>query len=96
MAETLTVALRVAEEAIEEAITKAEEFSDSLVRLLGASVQESYIENPLVLISQNVILGSTKRRFYRGAVSALGRRALVKVLNYHTTTKMHEDIFLLF
>lgn len=32
MAETLTVALRVAEEAIEEAITKAEEFSDSLVR----------------------------------------------------------------
>lgn len=34
MAETLTVALRVAEEAIEEAITKAEEFSDSLVRRL--------------------------------------------------------------
>lgn len=34
MAETLTVALRVAEEAIEEAITKAEEFSDSLVRCL--------------------------------------------------------------
>ena len=33
MAETLTVALRVAEEAIEEAIAKAEEFSDSLVRL---------------------------------------------------------------
>lgn len=32
MAETLTVALRVAEEAIEEAIAKAEEFSDSLVR----------------------------------------------------------------
>lgn len=32
MAETLTVALRVAEEAIEEAITKAEEFGDSLVR----------------------------------------------------------------
>ncbi|GLD54844.1 rab effector MyRIP isoform X1, partial [Lates japonicus] len=30
MAETLTVALRVAEEAIEEAIAKAEEFSDSL------------------------------------------------------------------
>lgn len=34
MAETLTVALRVAEEAIEEAISKAEEFSDSLVRCL--------------------------------------------------------------
>lgn len=33
MAETLTVALRVAEEAIEEAIAKAEEFSDSLVRI---------------------------------------------------------------
>ena len=32
MADTLTVALRVAEEAIEEAIAKAEEFSDSLVR----------------------------------------------------------------
>ena len=32
MAETLTVALRVAEEAIEEAIAKADEFSDSLVR----------------------------------------------------------------
>lgn len=32
MAETLTVALRVAEEAIEEAIAKAEEFGDSLVR----------------------------------------------------------------
>lgn len=31
MAETLTVALRVAEEAIEEAISKAEEFPDSLV-----------------------------------------------------------------
>ncbi|KAF0028182.1 hypothetical protein F2P81_019269 [Scophthalmus maximus] len=31
MAETLTVALRVAEEAIEEAIAKAEEFSDSLI-----------------------------------------------------------------
>ena len=31
MAETLTVALRVAEEAIEEAIAKAEEYSDSLV-----------------------------------------------------------------
>ncbi|MEQ2191183.1 hypothetical protein XENOCAPTIV_023115, partial [Xenoophorus captivus] len=31
MAETLTVALRVAEEAIEEAIAKAEEFRDSLV-----------------------------------------------------------------
>lgn len=43
MAETLTVALRVAEEAIEEAIAKAEEFSDSLVRhpsvpLLSVSV----------------------------------------------------------
>lgn len=34
MAETLTVALRVAEEAIEEAIAKAEEFGDSLVRRL--------------------------------------------------------------
>ena len=33
MAETLTVALRVAEEAIEEAIAKAEEFGDSLVRI---------------------------------------------------------------
>lgn len=31
MAETLTVALRVAEEAIEEAIAKAETFRDSLV-----------------------------------------------------------------
>lgn len=31
MAETLTVALRVAEEAIEEAIAKAEEYRDSLV-----------------------------------------------------------------
>lgn len=37
MAETLTVALRVAEEAIEEAIAKAEEFSDSLVRCLFCS-----------------------------------------------------------
>lgn len=32
MADTLTVALRVAEEAIEEAITKAESYKDSLVR----------------------------------------------------------------
>lgn len=38
MAETLTVALRVAEEAIEEAITKAEEFGDSLVRHLYISL----------------------------------------------------------
>lgn len=37
MADTLTVALRVAEEAIEEAIAKAEEFSDSLVRLQSVS-----------------------------------------------------------
>ena len=37
MAETLTVALRVAEEAIEEAITKAEEFRDSLVRYQSLS-----------------------------------------------------------
>jgi len=32
MADTLTVALRVAEEAIEEAIAKAESYKDSLVR----------------------------------------------------------------
>lgn len=32
MADTLTVALRVAEEAIEEAIAKAESYRDSLVR----------------------------------------------------------------
>lgn len=40
MAETLTVALRVAEEAIEEAIAKAEEFGDSLVRRLYFSFSE--------------------------------------------------------
>lgn len=43
MAETLTVALRVAEEAIEEAIAKAEEFGDSLVRRLYFSPPNSFL-----------------------------------------------------
>lgn len=47
MAETLTVALRVAEEAIEEAIAKAEEFSDSLVRRPSAPFLPSSLCLPL-------------------------------------------------
>lgn len=43
MAETLTVALRVAEEAIEEAIANAEEFGDSLVRRLDFSPLDSFL-----------------------------------------------------
>lgn len=53
MAETLTVALRVAEEAIEEAIAKAEEFSDSLVRILLfclICLHSRPLPNPLFLI----------------------------------------------
>lgn len=50
MAETLTVALRVAEEAIEEAIAKAEEFSDSLVRRPSA---------PLLPVSYSLSLSPT-------------------------------------
>lgn len=42
MAETLTVALRVAEEAIEEAIAKAEEIGDSLVSLLPSPPSPRY------------------------------------------------------
>lgn len=38
MMDTLAVALRVAEEAVEEAISKAETYSDSLVILLKKSV----------------------------------------------------------
>lgn len=48
MAETLTVALRVAEEAIEEAIAKAEEFSDSLVRLFGSHSASSLLSVSLL------------------------------------------------
>ncbi|TKS87846.1 Rab effector [Collichthys lucidus] len=50
MAETLTVALRVAEEAIEEAIAKAEEFSDSLSQYQQDAAMVFVCTDPLLVI----------------------------------------------
>ncbi|XP_014845777.1 PREDICTED: rab effector MyRIP-like isoform X2 [Poecilia mexicana] len=59
MAETLTVALRVAEEAIEEAIAKAEEFRDSLEKQNEARYlrdhKEELIEELATTIVQKII-----------------------------------------
>ncbi|XP_026148257.1 rab effector MyRIP isoform X3 [Mastacembelus armatus] len=59
MAETLTVALRVAEEAIDEAIAKAEEFSDSLEKQNEARYlrdhKEELIEELATAIVQKII-----------------------------------------
>ncbi|XP_034561751.1 rab effector MyRIP isoform X2 [Notolabrus celidotus] len=59
MADTLTVALRVAEEAIEEAIAKAEEFSDSLEKQNEARYlrdhKEELIEELATTIVQKII-----------------------------------------
>ncbi|XP_069561647.1 rab effector MyRIP isoform X2 [Brachyistius frenatus] len=59
MAETLTVALRVAEEAIEEAIAKAEEFCDSLEKQNEARYlrdhKEELIEELATTIVQKII-----------------------------------------
>ncbi|KAG7275063.1 hypothetical protein CRUP_001783 [Coryphaenoides rupestris] len=55
MAETLTVALRVAEEAIEEAISKAEEFSDSLEKQNEARYLRDHKEDLIEELATTIV-----------------------------------------
>ncbi|XP_041737059.2 rab effector MyRIP [Coregonus clupeaformis] len=62
MAETLTVALRVAEEAIEEAIAKAEEFTDSLEKQNEARYLQDHKEELIEELATTIVQKIIQRR----------------------------------
>lgn len=89
MAETLTVALRVAEEAIEEAIAKAEEFSDSLVRLGLVLVATSHCLG-LYLIAETLLFSNFKiMSIYKTFSSYLTAQHMSLMLGESTSTKIN-------
>ncbi|XP_077480193.1 rab effector MyRIP isoform X2 [Stigmatopora argus] len=63
MAETLTVALRVAEEAIEEAIAKAEEFSDSLEKQNEARYLRDHKEELIEELATTIVQKRSRSAF---------------------------------
>uniref|UniRef100_A0A8C6UPN1 RabBD domain-containing protein n=1 Tax=Neogobius melanostomus TaxID=47308 RepID=A0A8C6UPN1_9GOBI len=65
MAETLTVALRVAEEAIEEAIAKAEEFGDSLEKQNEARYLRDHKEELIEELATTIVQKVGRPRYQR-------------------------------